>query len=421
MEREIEQCRDCNMGEHGKNIESTTHQCVLCTTFHGTKLTSNSTTSCPGASGNHHTSEENESHSMNDNQASRTSSSEPVECVIPNGSTAARRSVFERFKNPDFIGKLNCVSYAKASDAVKRENSHVSKRYEVEKLKQQETDNSAPTVSEKGDTHIGIHKYTDDPCTVYEILRVKRIFQQIPQKKRMPVDTPIFPDKVRFVCISDTHSQLHKCLDAIPPGDVLIHAGDFSNIGRVTEIMNFNKTMGSLSHKHKVLIAGNHEITFDEKTAPGNNTGEMRELITSATYLQDKTIELYGINIYGAPWAPEFGINAFGLPRGEKLLEKWQQIPSNTDVLITHGPPLGHCDLTKSMQRAGCVELLNTIQFRVKPKFHIFGHIHEAHGMSTDGTTTYINASICNLGYKTVQSPIIFDIPLPEGVCKEDF
>ncbi|XP_070534012.1 metallophosphoesterase MPPED2-like [Ptychodera flava] len=90
-----------------------------------------------------------------------------------------------------------------------------------------------------------------------------------------------------------------------------------------------------------------------------------------------------------------------------------EQIPEGIDILITHGPPLGHGDKTMSEQRAGCVELLNTIQKRVKPKYHIFGHIHEGYGMTSDGYTTYINASTCTLRYRPINKPVIFDLPNP--------
>lgn len=74
---------------------------------------------------------------------------------------------------------------------------------------------------------------------------------------------------------------------------------------------------------------------------------------------------------------PEFHKWAFNLPRGSQCLEKWDKIPEDTDVLITHTPPIGHGDLCCTGVRAGCVELLTTVQQRVKPKYHIFGHIHE--------------------------------------------
>lgn len=74
---------------------------------------------------------------------------------------------------------------------------------------------------------------------------------------------------------------------------------------------------------------------------------------------------------------PEFHNWAFNLPRGKSCLEKWDLIPNDTDILITHTPPIGHGDFCYSGVRAGCVELLTTVQERVKPRYHIFGHIHE--------------------------------------------
>jgi len=65
------------------------------------------------------------------------------------------------------------------------------------------------------------------------------------------------------------------------------------------------------------------------------------------------------------------------VPRGEACLLKWEMIPSDTDILVTHTPPIGYGDLCCTGVRAGCVELLSTVQNRVKPKYHVFGHIHE--------------------------------------------
>ena len=74
---------------------------------------------------------------------------------------------------------------------------------------------------------------------------------------------------------------------------------------------------------------------------------------------------------------PEFCSWGFNLPRGDPCLEKWQKIPSNVDILMTHGPPIGHGDLCTGGNRAGCVDLLREVQYRIRPKYHVFGHIHE--------------------------------------------
>lgn len=68
---------------------------------------------------------------------------------------------------------------------------------------------------------------------------------------------------------------------------------------------------------------------------------------------------------------------------------------------------------------AGCADLLNTVEKRVKPKYHVFGHIHQMHGATTNGTTIFINASICDHKLRTEYDPIIFDLPLPLGYTKD--
>nr|CAH7722382.1 unnamed protein product [Callosobruchus chinensis] len=186
--------------------------------------------------------------------------------------------------------------------------------------------------------------------------------------------------------MSDTHSLIRNIMFDIPDGDVFIHAGDFTKCGQKEEVIQFDKWLDSLPHKHKIVIAGNHELSFDQNfseyfkklmTAKAVNTQNIRQYLTNCTYLEDSGIEIYGIKIYGTPWQPEYNNWAFNLKRGAECLSKWNKIPDDTEILITHTPPLGHGDLACSGVRAGCVELLNTVQNRVKPKYHVFGHIHE--------------------------------------------
>lgn len=145
----------------------------------------------------------------------------------------------------------------------------------------------------------------------------------------------------------------------------------------------------------------------------------VKQYLTNCTYLEDEAIEILGLKIYGTPWQPEFCKWAFNLPRGAECLEKWNKIPENLDILITHTPPLGHGDLCCTMVRAGCVELLNTVQCRVKPKYHVFGHVHEGYGITSDGKIIFINASTCDINYLPNNLPIVFDISLPSHIVKE--
>ncbi|KAL5010172.1 hypothetical protein ScPMuIL_012477 [Solemya velum] len=236
----------------------------------------------------------------------------------------------------------------------------------------------------------------------------------------MPNETPIFPDKIRFVCLSDTHAEIEKSSITIPDGDVLLHAGDFSN-GSRSEVKLFNQFLGKLPHKYKIVIAGNMDLTFEGSTPHGQTepygADVARQYLPNCTYLQDSAIDVFGVRIYGSPWQPEFCC-AFNLPRGEKLLQKWNKIPADTDILLTHGPPLGYGDSPRSGGHVGCVELLNTVQRRVRPKYHVYGHVHEGYGVRSDGQTVFINASHMNRDCP-INQPIIFDFPLPKGFVKE--
>uniref|UniRef100_A0A914VWY4 Calcineurin-like phosphoesterase domain-containing protein n=1 Tax=Plectus sambesii TaxID=2011161 RepID=A0A914VWY4_9BILA len=249
--------------------------------------------------------------------------------------------------------------------------------------------------------------------------------------RTLRLNTPIFPDKVRFVCISDTHEQLGKIIHRIPDGDILIHAGDFTDHGDLGEVAKFNSELAKLPHKHKLVVAGNHEIGFEvgEKIESKRSIGLKMlgmsygfELLSNCTYLCDKEVKIYGLKIYGAPWHPMPGYSFFR-SRGQQLLNKWNQIPRDTDVLITHTPPLGHGDYANwriyDGMLSGCAELLNTVEKRVKPQYHVFGHIHDQHGATTNGETTFINASICDHLHRCPYDPIIFDVPLPDGVTKD--
>lgn len=122
------------------------------------------------------------------------------------------------------------------------------------------------------------------------------------------------------------------------------------------------------------------------------------------------------IKVWGSPYQPEFCNWAFNLPRGEATRQKALEVPTETDILLTHGPPLGRGDRCSSGGRAGCIDLLREVQARVKPSVHVFGHIHEGYGVSSDGQTLFVNASSCNLDYRNVQPAIVLDIEvLPDG------
>jgi len=210
---------------------------------------------------------------------------------------------------------------------------------------------------------------------------------------------------MRLVCISDTHS-LHWHMPDIPDGDVLIHAGDSLGQGTLDNIEDLNEWLGTLPHRHKIVIAGNHDWAFEETPALARDT------LSNAIYLEDSCIEIGGVRFWGAPWTPNFMDWAFMLDRGEPLYQKWKAIPEHTDVLITHGPPKGIGDLVAmgfECQNVGCGHLLNRIH-ELSLKAHVFGHIHEGYGEYSLGDTRLINASTCTEGYEPTNPPIVLDI-----------
>lgn len=189
---------------------------------------------------------------------------------------------------------------------------------------------------------------------------------------------------MRIVCISDTHARHERTI--VPPGDLLIHAGDITNHGDPDDVVKFDRWLGGLPHRHKVVICGNHDFCFEQTPE------QARSLITNAVYLQDFAVTIEGIKIYGSPWQPWFGGWAFNLERGPELAEKWKLIPDDTQILITHGPPAGILDKTRHGDIVGCMDLFHRV-WEVRPRLHVFGHIHEAAGhLDIDGVT-FVNAS----------------------------
>jgi Icc-related predicted phosphoesterase len=190
---------------------------------------------------------------------------------------------------------------------------------------------------------------------------------------------------LKIIAISDTHQKHGKI--KVPDGDVFIFAGDMTNFNRSRQhYISFNNWLGTLPHLYKLCIAGNHDELFQKQPEVA------RSLMTNCIYLEDSEVVIDGIKFYGSPWQNWYYDWAFNLPKNSKeLKEKWAMIPKNTDVLITHSPPYQICD-----DDLGC-ELLTDRVFEVRPKLHIFGHIHQNGGQYKQyGNTLFYNVSYNN-------------------------
>jgi Icc-related predicted phosphoesterase len=236
---------------------------------------------------------------------------------------------------------------------------------------------------------------------------------------------------MKITLISDTHTK-HRNIGTskdfrknnqpldLPGGDILIHAGDFMNSGyNPMEAMEFFRWFDEIdNYDTKVFIAGNHDRWMQDKPedARGILTG-----YKTIEYLQDEECVLYfdgpngdfpedNIRIYGSPWQPEFFNWAFNLPRnGEEMKARWDAIPTNTDILITHGPPYGYLDIPGGQSiRVGCEMLRHRVD-EIRPKIHVFGHIHGSYGHYYNGHTHFFNASVLNERYDYANLPFTFE------------
>lgn len=237
---------------------------------------------------------------------------------------------------------------------------------------------------------------------------------------------------MKFVCVSDTHTKHGKLGSSLtlPDGDVLLHAGDFSNVGGRHEVDGFFNWLIKQAPRYTygiVFIAGNHDKSFDTKykhlfaikEAPGGKPQWLIDMLedlteegSNVTYLENSSIELNGTKIWGSPYSPWYYGDrwAFNKRRGKEIAEVWNLIPVNTDIVITHTPVAYKLDWIPSTQEyVGCYDLGRRLE-DVRPRLHVSGHIHESFGVDRNLDTTFINASTCNEYYDAANEPIVVTI-----------
>lgn len=203
---------------------------------------------------------------------------------------------------------------------------------------------------------------------------------------------------MRLVAVADTHLYHDELV--VPDGDVFVHAGDLCRGGSLAELAVAARWIRGLPHALKIVVAGNHDWCFVREPAAAR-----RLLGDAVVYLEDSGHAAHGLRFWGTPWQPEFGGWAFNLPRGAALAEKWAQIPVGVDVLISHGPPAGHGDRSWSQQRTGCVDLRARVAV-VRPRVHLFGHIHECGGAWAEDGTTFVNCT----AWECERAPTVVDL-----------
>lgn len=177
--------------------------------------------------------------------------------------------------------------------------------------------------------------------------------------------------------ISDTHGY-HNLLKVPNKIDIVIHSGDESNYYEIykneKECREFIEWFSNLNISHKILIAGNHSAFISTYPKEFKKLCKEKGII----YLENSLAEIDGIKIWGSPYTPTF-FNWYFMKARDKMYKIWDNIPEDIDILVTHTPPKGCLDLSYNrehkLEYRGCSNLLKNV-FRVKPKLHLFGHIH---------------------------------------------
>jgi predicted phosphohydrolase len=200
------------------------------------------------------------------------------------------------------------------------------------------------------------------------------IVQTLCSWRRIVPARPASP--ITVACISDTHNRIVD----VPYSDILVHAGDLTQSGTREEVQKALDWISSQPHRHKIVVAGNHDLFLDTSSSNARHGNASKALDwKDIIYLENEAITISCQNgrklrVFGSPYSPQHGNWAFQYPRSRDI---WGGvIPPDTDILISHSPPAGHLDLGKF----GCIHLRNAL-WCCRPLLHVFGHIHEGHGV----------------------------------------
>ena len=188
---------------------------------------------------------------------------------------------------------------------------------------------------------------------------------------------------MRIVQLSDTHGK-HHLLNNLPEGDVIVHCGDFTEDGTEEEVLDFLNWFIDLPYSHKIFVTGNHDLCLWD-------ADNIENLPDNMHFLQDKGITIDGVQFFGIAYNHPTGI-----------------IPDNIDVLVTHEPPLGIMDETMGMNW-GNPDILKRVS-DIRPRYHLFGHAHEASGITQNRDTIFSNGSVLDDAGELSFLPKVFDI-----------
>ena len=203
---------------------------------------------------------------------------------------------------------------------------------------------------------------------------------------------------IKICAVSDTHSYQWDV--KIPKCDIFIFAGDAGLTDNV-RAWDFYNWLDNLDACYKVIVMGNHDSICERV---GKEI--CKEFFNNAIYLENQSVEIEGIKIWGSPFSKMFN-NWYFMRYDNELKEIWDTIPEDTDIVVTHGPAFGWLDRV-GWKNEGSQTLRDRLE-EIKPKYHICGHIHSEHNIVQKRNTIIVNASILDNDYKMSFEPIVFD------------
>ena len=186
---------------------------------------------------------------------------------------------------------------------------------------------------------------------------------------------------MKILHLSDTHG-LHRKIKDFPNADVIVHSGDISNNGTEEEVLDFLNWYIELPYPHKIFVTGNHDLCLWDAEGIEN-------LPENVYFLQDCGIEIDGVKFFGLAYN-----------------HQEDMIPDNTDVVITHEPPVMILDRSAGTHW-GNAPLRNRIM-EVKPRYHLFGHAHGGYGRLKQDGIVFSNAALLDDMNRLVRKPRLF-------------
>lgn len=227
--------------------------------------------------------------------------------------------------------------------------------------------------------------------------------------------------KMKICAISDIHNRHNKV--TIEPCDILIVAGDYTGQGLTSEVKNFHKWLNNQPARHKLVVQGNHELYVQSAFANAKMTAQ--EECPDVIFVEHELVEIEGLKIFCSAWTPFFHNWAYNAERTLEdacrnqipfIGDKWKDIPMDTDILVTHGPPAGildqcyYADGVTPRERVGCYSLLEKLVQIPTLKHHFFGHIHSSHGEQEFKGIKFYNVSICGETYYPDYPPTVIEV-----------